>query len=157
MIPALSDALDAEWSLDEGDRSKVYDDATSKPIVKGTTVIGNPTIARGRNLASRGLLPNEMDLMHANDKAQCEADLEAAIPWITGVTINRQVAIYSLYFNMYLGDVARFVGQHGWPNFLEQMRIGAYEDAAHNLETTQPWASEVRSRAARLASLIRSG
>lgn len=155
MIPALSAALDAELGLDEGDKSKVYDDATSLPIVKGSIVQGNPSIGIGRNLATRGLSQAEIAFLLQNDKAQCEADLEAALPWIVGITINRQVAVYSLYFNMYLGDVARFLAS--WPHFLEQMRIGAYEDAAHNLETSQPWASEVGARATRLANLIRSG
>lgn len=155
MIPALDQALRKEWGLDEGDQARVYDDKTGKPIGRGTTVQGFPTIGIGRNLLTRGLLDSEIELLYSNDRDECERDLDAALPWMTRITINRQVVLYSLYFNMYLGNVRLFLKD--WPHFIEQMRIGAYEDAAHNLETSQPWASEVGSRAARLAQLIRSG
>lgn len=40
----MSDALTTQIKADEGLRLAVYDDATGKPIVAGSRVIGNPTI-----------------------------------------------------------------------------------------------------------------
>ena len=94
-------------------------------------------------------------MLFYNDILQCEEDLEASLPWFAALTINRRVALISLYFNMDLGDVQGFL--RGWPNFLSQMAAGQYEAAATNLETSQPWASEVGARAVRLAALVRSG
>ena len=40
---------------EESERYFVYDDATGKTILKGSTVVGNPTIGIGRNLSGEGL------------------------------------------------------------------------------------------------------
>ena len=155
MTPELLSALHSEIAYDEGIKQFVYDDATGKPIVKGTTLQGEPTIGIGRNLAARGLASNEIEFLFDNDMLQCERDLAAAMPWVASLSQNRQVVMYSLYFNMYLGNISKFMT--GWPNFLAQMQQGEYAAAADNLETSQPWASEVGSRATRLAEWIRAG
>jgi lysozyme len=148
--------LEKEITLDEADKLFVYDDATGKPIVKGTLVKGNPTIARGRNLAGRGISRAESEYMWANDLAALEADLEPLLPWLGNLSANRQCAVYSLYFNTALGNPQHFVTA-GWPHFLAQMQAGEFEAAATNLETSQPWASEVGARSTRLATLVRNG
>lgn len=155
MTPELSAAFRAELINDEADRSKVYDDATGKPIIKGTVVMGNPTVGIGRNLASRGLRDSEIEFMYSNDALECEADLAGPLPWIASLSIPRQVAVYSLYFNMDLGTPAKFIA--GWPHFLAQMQAGDYDAAATNLETSQPWATEVGARATRLGEMVRQG
>jgi len=153
--PATEAALRAELRGDEGEVLRVYDDATGKPIGPGTVVRGNPTIGVGRNLSGRGITQAEAQQLLANDLAECEADLAPSLPWITTLSPARQTVIYSLYFNVGLGNPARFEAK--WPNFLAQMKAGQFAQAADNLESTQPWASEVGPRAHRLGELVRFG
>lgn len=155
MDPAVADALSTELFGDEGLVLKVYDDVTGKPIGPGTLVKGNPTIGVGRNLSVRGIKTSEAKMMEANDMADAEAELTPVLPWLASVSAGRQVAVYSLYFNVALGNAQKFVAK--WPNFLAQMAAGQYSDAAQNLRTSEPWASEVGPRAGRLADLVEFG
>ncbi len=155
MNPQTEAQLRQELHGDEGIVLKVYDDATGRPIGPGTLVKGNPTIAVGRNLSARGVRASESEQMLSNDIADCEAELAAPMPWITTLTPGRQTVIYSLYFNVGLGNPARFEAK--WPKFLQQMQTGEWMAAASNLETSQPWATEVGPRAHRLAELVRYG
>jgi hypothetical protein len=155
MTPDVVAALKSELTLDEGDKPFVYDDATGRPIRKGSMVLGNPSIAIGRNLASRGLSGAEIDFLFQSDAVECEADLGAALPWIAGLSTARQVVMYSLYFNMDEGNAAGFL--RAWPNFIAQMQAGDYAAAADNLESSQPWAAQVGARAQRLGEMVRNG
>ena len=155
MNPVTEQHLRAELRGDEGEVLRVYDDKTGRPIGPGTLVQGNPSIGVGRNLSGRGLTQGEAETLLSNDIAQCEADLAPGMPWITNLTPGRQTVIYSLYFNVGLGNPARFEAK--WPNFLAQMKAGDFAHAADNLESTQPWASEVGPRAHRLGELVRYG
>lgn len=155
MNPAVELALRAELRGDEGEVLKVYDDKTGKPIGPGTQVLGNPSIAVGRNLSGRGLTMAEAEYLLSNDIVCCEHELAPTMPWITTLTPGRQTVIYSLYFNVGLGNPARFKAK--WPNFLAQMQAGEFAAAADNLESSQPWATEVGPRAKRLGELVRYG
>lgn len=155
MNPLTESQLRAELHGDEGVVLKVYDDATGKPIGPGSVVRGNPTIAVGRNLSGRGLTPTESEYLLSNDIAACELELVPTMPWIATLSPARQTVIYSLYFNVGLGNPARFEAK--WPHFLAQMQAGQFVAAADNLETSQPWATEVGPRAHRLGELVRYG
>lgn len=155
MNPITAAQLRQELRGDEGEVLHVYDDKTGRPIGPGTAVIGNPSIGVGRNLTGRGLTQAEAELLLSNDIAACEAELAPGLPWITSLSPARQTVIYSLYFNTGLGNPARF--EAGWPNFLAQMKAGQFAAAADNLESSQPWATEVGPRAHRLAELVRFG
>jgi lysozyme len=148
-------ALRAELLTDEGHVLKVYDDATGKPIGRDTLVKGNPSIGVGRNLSGNGITSAESDYLLANDMDSAEGELLATLPWVSALSTGRQVVMFSLHFNMSLHNVAHFL--NGWPHFIGQMQAGQYEQAAHNLETTEPWASQVGARAPRLAALVRAG
>lgn len=154
MNPLTESQLRTELRGDEGEVLKVYDDATGKPIGPGSVVRGNPTAGVGRNLSGRGLTQAEAEYLLGNDIDACEREL-AHLAWITSLSPGRQTVIYSLYFNTGLGNPARFEAK--WPHFLAQMSSGAFAQAADNLESTQPWASEVGPRARRLGELVRYG
>jgi lysozyme len=156
MTPEVQIALRAELTRDEGKKLFVYDDATGKPIVKGTTVIGNPSIGIGRNLAGRGITDAEADILLIDDMESVEEDLTPLIPWISSLSANRQCVVYSLYFNTSLGNPHHFVTS-GWPRFLAQMQAGDFDGAAKNLETSKPWAIEVGARSGRLSNFVRNG
>jgi lysozyme len=153
--PLTRAQLKAELRGDEGEKLKVYDDATGKPIGPGTLVIGNPTVAVGRNLTGRGLTVAECEQLLENDVNDCELELSPSMPWITTLSPGRQTVIYSLYFNVGLGNPARF--QAKWPHFLAQMQAGQFAAAADNLEASEPWATQVGPRAHRLGELVRYG
>jgi lysozyme len=153
--PITAAQLRQELRGDEGEVLRVYDDKTGRPIGPGTAVVGNPSIGVGRNLTGRGLSQAEAELLLTNDIAACEAELAPGLPWITSLSPARQTVIYSLYFNTGLGNPARF--EAGWPNFLAQMKAGQFAAAADNLESSQPWATEVGPRAHRLGELVRFG
>lgn len=155
MDQLVINGLTSELFGDEGERLRVYDDATGKPIGPGSHVIGNPTIAVGRNLSSRGITMNESRMLLTNDIAQLEADVKTIMPWVETLAPGRQIAIYSLYFNTGLGNVTHFAAR--WPIFLAQMKAGQFDSAAMNLETSKPWCVEVGPRATRLANLVRHG
>lgn len=151
----LRDLMRTELAGDEGDKLKVYDDATGKPLVKGMTLKGNPTIGRGRNLAGNGITEAESLYLCDNDIDCAYADLDAALPWFAALTDSRKVALMSLYFNMDLHSVGKFLA--GWPNLLQQCEAGQFEQAADNLESSEPWATEVGARAHRLGEMLRYG
>jgi GH24 family phage-related lysozyme (muramidase) len=140
---------------DEGNVLCVYDDATGKPISKGSTLLGFPTIGVGRNLATRGISASESEILLFNDQQQAWLDLMSALPWFAQLTPMRAAAIMSLYFNTSEGHIQRFV--QGWPRLMAQMQAGDYEGAANNIEHAQPYATQVGGRAARLGAMIRYG
>ena len=155
MDPAVKALVRHELMGDEGTVLRVYDDATGKPIGPGSHVIGNPSIGTGRNLSGRGISMKENDDLLDNDMAECEADLAPILPWVTTLSPGRQMVIYTLYFNVGLGNARHFIAK--WPKFLAQMEAKQFEEAAANLETTQPWSHEVGPRAPRLANFVRHG
>ena len=154
MQPEVAAALRAELLSDEGKRLKVYDDDSGKSITKGSTLLGYPTIGIGRCLSTRGITDPESEMLFSNDLIAIEQDL-IGMSWIRTLTPRRQMVIYSLYFNTSLGNPRHFVA--AWPNFLGQMAKGFYTQAAQNLRSSQPWASQVGERAVRFANAVEYG
>lgn len=154
MIPEVAAALRAELAGDEGVVLRCYDDATGKIVGPGTLVKGHVTIGCGRNLSTRGITSTESNYLLNDDLIDAEIEL-APLRWIRLLTPKRQMVVYSLYFNVGLGNYRRFIA--GWPNFLRQMQAGLYRQAAQNLRTAQPWATQVGARAERLADCVEFG
>jgi lysozyme len=156
MNEALEAAIRGELMGDEGKVLRVYDDATGRPITRGSTVLGNPSIGIGRNLAGRGISDSEAELLLTNDCEQGELDLVPLLPWLKDLSVNRQCAVYCLYFNLDEGNPQRFVAT--WPKFLSQLRAGDWNGAADNLSKSEPWASQVGpGRVTRMTNLVRYG
>lgn len=88
----------------EADRIRVYDDATGKTIGPGTLVVGNPTIAIGRNVGPTGpgLRQTEIVSMLANDETEVEREAKA-FAWYPHLDPIRQTVVCSMIFNMGLG------------------------------------------------------
>lgn len=147
--------LRTELLGDEGKVLRVYDDASGKPVGRGSTLTGNPTIGIGRNLSGNGISDSECELLFANDTESAQAEVLSALPWVAALSPPRQVVMYSLHFNMSLHNINHFL--NGWPKFIAQMEAGDFATAAFNLETSQPWAGQVGPRAARLANFVRHG
>ena len=93
---------------DEGLRLRVYDDATGQPVVKGYTLVGNPTIGYGRLLTKgRGISLSEAEHLLTRDITETLANLSDAFPWFDDLDDVRARVIASMAFNM---GLPRFMG-----------------------------------------------
>lgn len=144
--------LRASLTAHEGDLAYVYDDATGKPIVKGYTVIGNPTIGVGRLITrTKGLSQAERDLLLDNDIASCIAEASAQSWW--AVVENDDVrsrAITEILFNIGLAGLDEFV------DALAALGRGDFEATAAGFRDSD-WYRQVGQRGFVLTEMIETG
>lgn len=142
-------AMAAELTGDEGLRLHVYDDATGKPIVPGTKVIGHPTIGMGRALDVHGISFAEADWLLSNDIESAVRDL-SQFEWYRNLDPIRQRVLVNMYHNMGLQrllgfhDMIAAIGEHRWN-----------DAAAAGL--LSEWHKECPSRSGRLMIVLRTG
>jgi len=84
----------------EGLRSIAYDDANGQFVKAGYTMIGNPTIGMGRNLAGKGITQAEAIMLCTNDIDESIADLISVIPGFDSWDRVRQHAMISVRMNL---------------------------------------------------------
>jgi lysozyme len=143
--------LKARVSEHEAERLFVYDDATGKPIVKGSVVQGHPTIGIGRNLAGRGITKAESAAFFDRDIAETIDEVRAAFPWTMRLNPARFSVVVEMNFQIGLAGLKKFV------NTLRDMRNGDYDDAADGMLASK-WARiDSPARAQRLARVMRTG
>lgn len=140
----------ADLMRDEGFRSVVYDDATGKPLSKGDTIIGQPTIACGWNVAQRPCTQDLAQYILGYFADISWADLCKARPWILNLPEPCQRALANMADNLGVSGLLKF------DTFLDLMQHGNYVAAAEDLAGTL-WAKQVGARAFRLQVLIRQG
>jgi GH24 family phage-related lysozyme (muramidase) len=139
----------------EAERGRVYDDATGKTIGPGTTVIGNPTIAIGRNVGPTGpgIRESEMFSMLANDEDEVESEAKA-FAWYPGLNLVRQTVVCCMIFNMGLNKF------DGFTNLKAALAAGNWQ-RAHDEMLSSRWAEQppigVGIRAENLAAIMLSG
>ncbi|SRR6266852_583407 len=108
----------------------VYDDATGSPIIDGMHVNGNPTVGYGRNLAGKGLLEEEAEMLLKNDITECVSILTKELSWFHQVDDVRAAVMIDLCLNM------------GWLTFSDFselfnfMALRDYSGAANDLTKT---------------------
>lgn len=135
MIDNLKDLI----KLHEGKRNKPY-----------TDTVGKLTIGVGRNLTDRGLRDSEVDFLLENDLAEVTEELRQRLPWTERLDPVRKMVLQDMMFNM------------GWPvlsqfkNTLGFVQRAEYEKAATAMLQSK-WATQVKTRAVRLAEMMRSG
>jgi lysozyme len=140
----------AELRRDEGERLFVYDDATGQPLRAGMTLVGNPTIGSGRNLAGRGISRGELDAMLHRDIAEHWAELVKALPWLAREDEVRQRAALNLAFNLGVAKLLEF------RQTLAAWKAGSHR-AAGALLLQSRYAQQVGRRADRVARMIADG
>lgn len=87
-----------QLKLHEDERLWLYDDATGKRIVKGYTLVGNPSIGIGRNLVNPISREESQFLLNSDiDIARKSAEM---LPWYSRLNDVRQNVIVELIFNM---------------------------------------------------------
>ncbi len=154
--------------LHEGRRAKRYKDSEGYWTIgvghliderKGGSLPAHIAIA----LAHRGLdvykddpMPNDLiDKLLEHDIAVHRKLLRKFQPWVETLDPVRQAVLDDMVFN--LGpEPFDEDGFKDWPNFISQVKRGDYNAAAVNMLSTL-WASQVKSRATRLAGMMKSG
>lgn len=144
------DAMIAQLRPEEGDRLRVYDDKTGQPIVKGSSVQGNPTIGIGRNLSGKGISEDEARYLCANDIRECSSDLDLHLPWWKSLSPARQMQILDLRFNMGMRGLLSF------HHFLAAMQAGEWQRAVDELRDSDWW-HQVGERGPMIAARILEG
>ncbi|MBO6808466.1 glycoside hydrolase family protein [Thalassospira sp.] len=136
---------------DEAVRLEVYDDATGKPIVSGSTVIGHPTIGVGRLLTKdRGISTIEAMELLERDLEIVFGELDQKFTWWRGLSENRQRALANMAFNLGIPRLSKF------QNMLAALQRGMYDLAADEAMNSR-WARQVGARAERIRDLIKEG
>jgi lysozyme len=134
----------------EGRRSRPYDDATGKTIMKGSTVRGYPTIGIGHNLEARPLPDWIIDEILYHDIDDMQAELRQRLPWVMTLDEIRYVVLCDMAFNMGVSKLLQF------KRTLGHIEHGEYPEAAAAMLDSL-WARQVGQRAHRLARMMRTG
>ena len=143
-------AMIAQLMPEEGLKLHVYDDATGQPIIAGSTVVGNPTIGIGRNLAGRGITKDEANYLCTDDIVLVEDQLDGTLPWWRDLSPLRQMQMVDLCFNMGLATLTTF------HEFLGAMERGDWQDAVDDLKNSLWW-HQVGQRGPMIADRILKG
>lgn len=142
--------LIADLIRDEDLRLAVYDDKTGKPIEKGDTLQGHPTIGVGRLLTSaRGISREEALYLLNNDLEWVFDELDRAMPWWRTMPEPAQQALANMNLNLGLPKLKKF------RNMLTALQAGDYKKAADEALDSL-WAKQVGDRSKRIAALYRS-
>lgn len=144
--------LDAQLSLEEGNRLTVYDDATGLAIVKGYTVKGNPTIGIGRLLTSaHGLTQAEVNYLLNDDIAVVTPGVAAMLgPVWSSLVEPRQRVLIDMGFNLGLGGLA------GFPHMIAAIKAGDWKTASAEMLDSAA-ARQLPTRYAALAKTMLTG
>ncbi len=111
---------------------------------------GIETIAVGRNLRSRGLLPEEIDFLRDNDIIDCTLDLRSLFDAWESFGEARQAALIDMRFQL---------GADGFREFHQMIAAiidGEWEQAGLQ-GLMSKWAKEAPARAQEVTDIIRSG
>lgn len=152
MIPAddFDSHLDAQLAVEEGNRSRLYDDATGATFETGMTLKGNLSVGTGINLMP-GFDAPELEFleMHRITKAR---SMLSEFAWFTVQDEVRQVALADLAFNLGVR------GLIGWPKFRADMAAKDYAAAVAEIRSNQLWVGQVHpARANRIEQMILTG
>ena len=127
-----------QLTIHEGIRIKPYLDS-----------VGKLTIGVGRNLDDTELSDDEVELMLNNDIERAAKNAER-FSWWRELDSVRQMVVVDMLFNLGLAGFAKF------RKTISFIGAGDYSKAAEEMLDSK-WASQVGSRAARLAKMMRTG
>jgi lysozyme len=135
---------------EEGLRLTVYDDATGRPLLPGSVLVGHPTIGIGRCLDRRGITEAEAFALLENDVAAVRAEVARALPWSAALSETRRTVLQAMAFQMGIAGLLKFTAT------LAAVRRADYAAAAEGM-LASAWARQTPARAARMAALMRQG
>jgi len=123
----------------EGFRSKPYKDT-----------VGKLTIGFGRNLDDVGISKLEGEVLLDHDLATAEQECRKAFAWFVGLNDVRQRALVEMAFNLGLPRL------RGFKRTLAAIEAQRFDSAAREM-LDSAWSQQVKSRADRLARMMREG
>lgn len=115
-----------------------------------TDSVGKLTIGVGRNLTDNGIRESEALFLLDHDIDEAERGLLTRYPWTADLDPVRFACLCNMRFNL---GATRFAG---FVNMLQHAAVGEYDKAAEHMLASK-WASQVGSRATRLARMMRTG
>jgi lysozyme len=134
----------------EGKKLVVYDDATGKRILPGSSVAGHPTIGIGRALDVNGISSDEADYFLDNDIASAKQQLLANYPATANMDEVRQGVLIEMIFQLGIGGVAKF------PKMWAAINNQDWAEAANQM-LDSAWHKQTPERAEELASIMLHG
>jgi lysozyme len=111
---------------------------------------GKLTIGHGRNIEDIGITREEADYLLVNDLSRVEAELHAQLPWVTRLDPVRWAVLCDMAYNLGLGKLLQFT------RTLSLIEGGDYAAAAGAMLQSK-WATQVGTRAQRLAAMMATG
>lgn len=145
-----ADKMLSDLTRDEANRLFVYDDATGLPLKPGVTLIGHPTISRGRALDVHGISNKESDILSFNQINEAAEQIEKRFPAFANLDDVRQRVLVNMAVNM---GVAGLFDFH---ETLYAVSLGNWEAAATAMQSSL-WYRKVGARAVRLVAMMRTG
>lgn len=133
--------LEAQLSIDEGRRKRIYLDTASPPKWTGGV---------GRNLTDRGFSDDEVDLMLSNDIALAVKDARQLVPGFDQLDDVRQEVLTNMSFNLGYTRLA------GFKKFIAAVNASEFAEASLEMLDSK-WAKQVGDRAQRLSKAMRTG
>lgn len=138
MTPELRERIKKQLTLHEGLERKPYRDS-----------VGFWTIGIGRNLDANPLSDDEIDVIFENDLQRAVKEAEK-YPWFLGLSINRQLVILDMLFNLGPSRFAKF------QKMIKALEDQDYAEAELQMRTSK-WYKQVKSRGVTLCSMMLEG
>jgi lysozyme len=139
MSPLTRDKLRELLIHQEEMRLKPYTDKT-----------GHITIGVGRNLDQVGIGESEALFLLENDMSRVFYEAEMSFPWLKDLNPTRQLAVFSMLFNL---GLPRMLGFH---QMIEALAKQDFATATKEMLNSQ-WATQVPNRATELAVMMKLG
>lgn len=137
---------------EEGYRFYVYDDTTGEPVVKGYTLVGNPTIGWGRLLTkAAGLTQEEGNFLRQGDILRRKAALSEAFPWFEQLSDGRKAVLVSMAYNIGVE------GLKGFHLMVAAIERGDFLEAAAQMQDSHWGKDQLPARAERAAKIMFTG
>lgn len=133
------DILEAQLTIDEGKRNKMYFDS-----------MHIPTIGIGHNLRDRIISDRAIRVIFEDDMAVAEVDARALVKTFDDLNDVRKAVVVNMAFNLGAIRFAKFA------NTIALIDAGHF-DAAADAMLDSLWAQQVGQRAVRLAESMRTG
>lgn len=134
-----TEMLTALLKRHEGKRLKPYLDTT-----------GHLTIGYGRNLDSKGISDAEAEYLLSEDIADVWSQISTHLPWVFDLSSVRQAVLADMCFNLGIGGLLTF------KKTLALVQAHQYAEASDQMLRSK-WARQVKSRATRLSTMMRTG
>lgn len=145
----VEEMLEGMLRRDEGERLKVYNDKTGKPIVSADLSGGHPTIGIGRALDVQGLTVVEASYLLLNDIQRVVAEVEV-FPWYPALVDARKAVILSMVFQLGLNGFEDFT------NLIAAVQYKNWTRAAAEMKSSK-WFTQAEVRVTRLALQMETG